>query len=125
MSLWSSKELVEQSERRASKRARGLGPGLKTQPPPGTKVRFTGTYLRNTGQLTGDEGQRRWIVQKCECSFCKGGQHVCTDEKHGDDYMQRFYSAEEIATLPHLRFRHIGIAGLEIVGAKPKAADYP
>jgi hypothetical protein len=47
---------------------------------PGTRVRLTGKYLRNTGQYTGSEGQSRWIVQACDCSLCKGGAHVATDE---------------------------------------------
>lgn len=125
MSLYTDDELVEQSARRAEKRARGLGPGLKTQPPPGTPVRLTGVFLRSTGQITGDDGRKRWTVQKCECSLCKSGSFVATDEKHPDWYMQRLYSADEIATMPHLRFRHFAIGNLEIVGAKPKAADYP
>lgn len=120
MSLYTDEELVEQSVRRSKNK-----PGLKAQPPPGTKVRLTATFLRNTGQMTGDEGQRRWIVQACECELCKRGEHVATNEKHPDWYMERMYSAEEIATMPHLRFRHLGIGALEIVGAKPKAADYP
>ena len=119
MGLWTEKELVDETMRALRK------PGLKKQPPPGTKVRLTAVFLRNTGQLTGDEGQRRWIVQKCECDLCKWGEHVATNERHPDWYMQRMYSAEEIATMPHLRFRHFGIGNLEIVGAKPKAADYP
>ena len=53
---------------------------MKTKPEPGTRVRLTGKFLRNTGQHTGSEGQSRWTVTGCACGLCKNGRHVATDE---------------------------------------------
>ena len=47
---------------------------------PGDKVKLTATYLRNTGQLKGAEGQSRWIVRNCACGLCRLGNHVCVNE---------------------------------------------
>lgn len=62
---------------------------MKNKPAPGTKVRFTGKYLRNTGQQVGSEGLSRWIVEECNCDLCNLGRHIATNEKNFDDDGQR------------------------------------
>lgn len=52
---------------------------------PGTRVRLTGTFLRNTGQMAGGEGQSRWTTVPCGCGLCKGGGFVAVDEPSIDD----------------------------------------
>ena len=56
---------------------------------PGTKIKLTAKFLRNTGQYTGPEGISRWIVQACACGLCKGGSFVATDQRMYDDSGQR------------------------------------
>ena len=79
--------------------------------PVGSKVRFTGKFLRSTGQYTGSEGKARFIVQECDCGLCKLGNHVRTDQPGMVDY----YTADEIKVNPSLAFRHVAIANVEIV----------
>ncbi len=49
--------------------------------PPGSVVRLTGRFLRNTGQYVGQEGQSTWTVVPCECGLCRGGGHIAVDQK--------------------------------------------
>lgn len=93
--------------------------GLAKAPPPGTKVRLTAYFLKCTGQITGSAGSDRWIVQACACELCASGDFVATNEPLDTS------SGYEDQT-PEWRKnakRHIAIGNLEIVGAKPKAAD--
>jgi hypothetical protein len=53
---------------------------VKTKPEPGTRVRMTAEFLRNTGQYTGSEPFKVWTVQPCECGLCRSGPFVLTDE---------------------------------------------
>jgi len=55
---------------------------------PGTRVRFTGKFLRNTGQYTGQDTRSRWTVVPCECGLCKLGNFLATDEPSYDDPSQ-------------------------------------
>jgi hypothetical protein len=77
---------------------------------PGTKVKLSGQYLRNTGQTKGGEGALRLIVRECDCAFCKRGTHVATDQE------SLYSSPEEIQADPRLRWRHIAKEALTIVG---------
>jgi hypothetical protein len=49
-------------------------------PPIGARVRLTGAFLRSTGQIAGDEGQKVWRVLACACVLCAGGRFVAVDE---------------------------------------------
>lgn len=62
---------------------------MKNKPTPGTKVRLTGEFLRNTGQQVGGEGLSRWIVQECNCGMCGLGRFIATNEKNYDESGQR------------------------------------
>jgi hypothetical protein len=54
---------------------------MRAKPEPGTRVRLTREFLRNTGQYVGGEGLSRWIIQVCSCGLCKkGGPFVAVDE---------------------------------------------
>jgi len=90
-------------------------------PLPGTKVRLTGYFLKCTGQQRGSEGLSRWTIVACECSLCKGGDHVATNEPA---YLPPgMYDDLPVEQRP--KWRHIALCNLEIVGAPPRANDYP
>lgn len=97
--------------------------GLKTKPAVGTAVRLTGAFLKNTGQQAGDEGAKRWKIVECGCGLCVLGKHAATDEKHDDAYRAKMWGDLPEAERP--LYRHVALSNLEIVGAKPKAEDYP
>ena len=102
--------------RRGLRRRYGHAGGLKALPPVGAKVRLTGTFLKNTGQHRGGEGASRWTVVGHS-----GGSFVIVDEEADQSY----FTAAELAADPSLKWRRINKGNLEIVGAKPKAGDYP
>jgi hypothetical protein len=51
----------------------------------GDKVRLTGEFLRNTGQIAGSEGQSTWLVVECPCGLCADGRFVATNQPSYDD----------------------------------------
>lgn len=55
---------------------------MRRRPEPGTRVRFTGVFLRSTGQIVGGEGLSRWTVTPCTCATCArdGSRIVAVDE---------------------------------------------
>jgi hypothetical protein len=65
----------------------------RPRPKPGTRVRLTGQFLRNTGQMAGGEGGKVWVVQECSCGLCQSGRFVSVDEPAwvdpGEDYRLR------------------------------------
>ncbi len=69
---------------------------------PGQRVRLTGKFLRNTGQIAGGEGQSRWVVVACQCGLCQR-DFVAVDE------MLALYPDEPPAQ------RHFASANLEVV----------
>lgn len=87
----------------------------------GDKVQLTGKFLRSTGQITGSEGQRKWIVQACDCAHCRSGQFIRTDERRSAELLE-YYTAEELAENEALYWRHINTANLKLVG-KPSSRD--
>jgi hypothetical protein len=87
---------------------------------PGTRVRFSGKFLANTGQRKGGEGGKCWTVQACDCALCASGDFVCTDELGLVD----LYTAAEISAQPSLVWRHIAKGNLSIIG-KPTHRDDP
>ena len=99
--------------------------GLKQAPPPGTKVRLTGYFLKCTGQTTGGEGQSRWTVVACACGLCKTGRYLATDEPNGYTEADGYTRAELDDESNGLRWRHFALANLQVVGAPPRAADQP
>lgn len=62
---------------------------MKQQPQPGTRVRFTGEFLRNSGQIKGGEGQSRWTVVECTCGLCMVGTYVAVNQPSHDDPSQQ------------------------------------
>lgn len=78
---------------------------------PGDRVRFKAKFLRNTGQISGDEAHRKWTVMEHDCPQCKEGVWVMVDQKTGD---------------PETPYRHIASANLERApGSKAKSAGGP
>jgi hypothetical protein len=84
-------------------RALGLAPvakrgfAVRNQPVAGTKVRLTSAFLRSTGQHTGDEPRKRWVVQACFCGMCITGRFVAVDEP----------SATEDGAVRHIAVAHL------------------
>jgi hypothetical protein len=76
-------------------------------------VRLTGKFLKNTGQHRGAEGQKVWKV------LGGSGPFVIVDE----DADVSYFTPEELAADPSLKWRRINKANLQIVGAPPKAGD--
>ena len=71
----------------------------RQQPKVGDKVRLTGKFLRNTGQVAGGEGQSRWkVVDHGYCSLCMR-DFVAVDERSYDN-----------PSFP----RHFAVANLEV-----------
>lgn len=70
---------------------------MQTKPNPGQRVRLTGDFLRNTGQIAGGEGQKRWTVQLCHCRLCDGP----------------FIAVNELSPSDPSRARHINYRNLE------------
>lgn len=91
--------------------------GLREAPPVGTKVRLTGIFLKNTGQQRGGEGASVWTVVGNEGNF------VLVNEPHSEEYRKQMWGDLPEAERP--KWRAINRSNLQIVGAKPKAADYP
>jgi hypothetical protein len=90
--------------------------GLSSLPPTGARVRLTGTFLKNTGQQRGGEGSKVWTVLGHS-----GDSFVIVDEEADTSY----FTPEEIAADPSLKWRRINKANLQVVGAAPRAGDYP
>ncbi len=103
---------------RSLRKRYGHAGGLKTMPPVGTKVRLTGVYLKSTGQQRGSEGSSVWRVLGRS-----GDSFVIVDQELHD--WRSMFSPAELAADPSLKWRRINKANLQIVGAKPKAEDYP
>ena len=89
--------------------------GLQSPPPVGSRVRLTGSFLKSTGQQRGREGASVWTVVGNTPSF------VIVNEPADTSY----FTPAEMAADPSLKWRRINKGNLEIVGAKPKAGDYP
>jgi hypothetical protein len=97
--------------------------GLKTKPASGQTVRMTGVFLKSTGQQKGGDGPKRWKVLACACGLCVLGKHVSIDEPYDDAYRAKMWG--DLPENERPKYRHVAIANLEIVGAPPKAEDYP
>jgi len=91
--------------------------GLQAPPPIGARVRLTGAFLKSTGQQRGGEGMSVWTVTGND------GDFVITNEPMDPTYVKEMWGDLPEAERP--KFRRINRFNLEIVGAKPKAADYP
>lgn len=105
---------------RASKR------GLAAKPPPGTRVKLTGIFLKNTGQQRGGEGSKVWTVLSDFESGFPGGGGLGADFVTVNEPQDPSFYSDITSTRPDGQFmRKINTHNLQIVGAKPKAEDYP
>lgn len=73
---------------------------------PGTRVRLSGKFLANTGQRTSSEARSVWTVVGGDADFVHVDQPVAID----------YWTPEEHAANPLLKFRRIARANLSIVG---------
>jgi hypothetical protein len=87
---------------------------------PGTPVRLTGKFLKNTGQQRGKEGASRWTVIGPVPGM---PEHVYVDEPYSDEYRAQMWGDLPESQRP--KWRAFNINNLEVIGAKPKAEDYP
>lgn len=85
---------------------------MKTKPPPGTRVRLTGEFLRNTGQQAGGEGQKSWTIVSCGCGLCKDYPGV----------IGSFVALDEMHLHPEDGPRHIHIANIELDRRKGRSS---
>ena len=46
----------------------------------GDKLKFTGRFLKNTGQIVGGEGHTVFTVVEHDCRMCKSGLFVAVDQ---------------------------------------------
>ncbi len=76
---------------------------------PGVKVRFSGKFLRSTGQLTGAEGRKSFIV----LAVYPNGW-LLVDEPAADPF--HWYSDEERMADPRLLWRRVASENVTIVG---------
>lgn len=81
---------------------------------PGERVRCTGTFLARTGQRAGGEGEKVWTLVACDCG--------CADsrlEPYG------VVAVDERSAADPARWRHFARGNLMVVGAPPRASDFP
>lgn len=99
--------------------------GLQSVPPPGTRVRLTGYFLKATGQQRGSEGVSKWKVVACPCPLCASGNYVAVDEPTPQEVLRTTYS--DIPKSDYAKegvlWRHIAIGNLELVGKVPHSRD--
>jgi len=91
-----------------------------TFPAEGTPVRLTGKFLKNTGQQRGSEGASRWKVIGPVPGM---PEHVYVNEPHSEEYRKMMWG--DLPEEERPKWRAIALGNLEIIGAKPKAKDYP
>jgi len=91
-----------------------------TFPAEGTPVRLTGKFLKNTGQHRGGEGASRWKVIGPVPGM---PEHVYVNEPHSEEYRKMMWG--DLPEEERPKWRAIALGNLEVIGAKPKAKDYP
>ena len=77
----------------------------------GCRVRLTGDFLRNTGQVCGGEGQSKWNVVECDCGLCETGDYVAVNQPHICQSDPTGY--EDLPVEKRPKYRHINIHNLE------------
>lgn len=77
----------------------------KRSVPVGARIRLTGQFLRDTGQIVGGEGHRRWTVVECACKLCAGSRFVAVDERSTlmDDDSPRHLLVANVEEVPSPR----------------------
>lgn len=104
-------------------------PGLRVdEMTPGTKVRFTGRFLRNTGQFAGGEGARTWTIVECACALCEvvgyaDLYYVAVDQPHIAQIDPTGY--EDVPSAERPKWRHINAANLEVAGKLVRPCNLP
>lgn len=96
--------------------------------PPGTKVAYTGKFLRSAGLYKGSAGLDQFVVQECHCSHCKAGTRVAVNEPaHWTDPEEPDYDPEyarELKAEVGNTWSHISTSALYVVGTlDPRNVD--
>jgi hypothetical protein len=88
--------------------------------PPGTKVAYTGKFLRSAGLYTGSAGLDQFIVQECHCPHCKGKTRVAVNrlalwtDPNEPDYDSEY--ARDLKEEVGNNWAHISKEALYVVG---------
>lgn len=76
----------------------------------GDRVKLTGKHLKNTGQQRGSAGLSTWVVTAIKGNF------ITTNEENSPEMCAMFWTAEEMAEDPSLKFRRVHIGNVYKVG---------
>ena len=80
---------------------------MRERPKPGARVRYSDAFRAEVG--LGPDDRNEWTVVECECSLCRSGLFVASDEEFGPG---------------GIAVRHLEVAGLEPVRtARSRSAD--
>ena len=101
-------------------------PGLRPDEiKPDAVVRLTGRFLRNTGQVAGGEGAKRWKIVACDCGACvqaawrdANGKDVdfrlvAVNEPHEAQTPEGAKAYADIPPAARPKWRHVNAANLE------------
>lgn len=81
----------------------------------GDRFRFTGRFLRSTGQMTGSAGMSTWMRIQHDCGLCKRGEHIAGDE------FNEFGDPRHFALANVYRVGSLDVRNVDVVehGARP------
>jgi hypothetical protein len=79
----------------------------------GDKVKLTGEFLRNTGQVTGEDGLSVWTVTACKCELCNTGRFVATDQNANTGMLA---TADHLAEADPATLRHLNVGNIYRLG---------
>lgn len=88
--------------------------------PPGTKVAYTGKFLKSAGLYTGSAGLDQFVVQECNCPHCRGRTRVAVNQlaswtdPHEPGYDPEY--ARELTAEVGNTWLHISPSALYVVG---------
>ncbi len=81
---------------------------------PGTKIKLTAKFLRNTGQYTGPEGISRWVVQACACGLCATGDFVRTNQRSATFTPDGYADIAGTPDYEAVQWRHLNTANVQV-----------
>jgi hypothetical protein len=92
--------------------------------PPGTKVKYAGTFLDALGKRAGAAAGKTYFVVPCDCELCRQGTHVCLSAP--SPFARHRYSSQELDAHPDLAWLHAAIGVLvRVPPASRPPADRP
>lgn len=107
--------MLEQLSRIEHERAESAAKRGQTQRlEPGDRIRFTGRFLKQTGQFTGSAGRETYVVRACDCKQCRDRVWVCTTERRPDN---------DDPSIGHIAYLHIARVNVHKVGVADHRND--